>query len=198
MRFLLSSFTPVSATIKNLDAHPLWYHRRWAKQKISSFYSLILKHPHPIYGKHSIWENYMRCRNHTTKKIKTKFMLLHKKEVYEERYSFNFHIFESAKGHLKSAFWLKLELNSVNFPSNFLFTYKIKTKKIMIKIWSCWIFQPQDMSWRDFIFANKFLSKNTCLITFTFQNLTQNETSCRTLLQGGCQIQYIHKLINLN
>ena len=26
-----------------LDAHPLWHHRRWAKQNISSYYSLIVK-----------------------------------------------------------------------------------------------------------------------------------------------------------
>ena len=29
-------FWVVSTTIKILDAHPLWHHRRWAKQKVSS------------------------------------------------------------------------------------------------------------------------------------------------------------------
>ena len=35
--------TPASTTIKILDAHPLWHHRRWAKQKISSFFSFLVR-----------------------------------------------------------------------------------------------------------------------------------------------------------
>ena len=147
----------------------------------------------------------MSCRNHFRKILwsRTKFILLLIEDVQsykmqESKYSFNFHILRSAKGHLKSAFWLKLELNSVNFPSNFLFTYKIKTKNMIIKIWSCWIFQPQDMSRRDFIFANKFLSKNTCLITFTFQIYLKIRFLVELYFRETCQIQYIHILINLN
>ena len=40
---ILSGGCRRTTTIKILDAHPLWHHRRWAKPKISSF-SLILSY----------------------------------------------------------------------------------------------------------------------------------------------------------